>query len=462
MNGALQAASRIRYLALASLVVLIAPLGSCGGGSGGGSEISTFSKSYGGPADDAANAIAATADGGYVLVGQTGFERLLLNGVEGGELWLNKLDANGNVESARRIGLPANELPGTTTTRYARGRPTADGGFVLVGEAKFFDDRNGDGLLNTDEHLNTTDIAVTKLRSDGTVEWLRAHDSGDWRNYDYYEANGDKAAAQDVGSDVWPMDDGGFLVVGDSRANLHDRLGIGFPPGGPAGSDRFHDALSVVAMRLNADGSLRWTRRLADDFFVADNPYYLAATGPIIRGTSDGGAVLSRGLRVDDPDNDDTSDPGNSVTAVWRLGADGAPFWMRALDDPSFATDVEQTDDDADGARDDGFVLTADDPNFEAYIVKLSADGDVHWQAEIGDNFADLPDEVALGDVKQSCGALGGACVLRAVGSYEEDGVPQRAVVQVLDEQGSEIERVVAPLPLTFISRIGDAARGAP
>ncbi|MGH8252214.1 MAG: InlB B-repeat-containing protein, partial [Steroidobacteraceae bacterium] len=42
------------------------------------------------------------------------------------------------------------------------------------------------------------------------------------------------------------------------------------------------------------------------------------------------------------------------------------------------------------------------------------------------------------------------------------DGVPQRAVVQVLDEQGSEIERVVAPLPLTFISRIGDAARGAP
>ncbi len=426
------------------------------------SQVSTFSKSYGGPADDTANAVAPARDGGFVLVGQAAFQRFTgTEGIQQGELWLNKLDANGNVELQRVIGSPANELPGTQTS-YTRGRPTPDGGFILVGSAAILDDRDDNGIQGDGEHFNIKDIAVTKLNAEGAVEWLRTHDSGPWRNYDYFVANGAAAEARDFGEDVWPLADGGYLIAGDSKANLEDRLNLGFPPGGPEGPDRYVDAFSVVVMRLNADGSLLWTRRLADDFFHPENPH---AAGPVIRDTADGGAVLARALTVDDPDVEGSSDPGVAVAAIWRLDGGGAPLWMRTTFNAGgfvIPTDLEQIDDDADGARDDGFVLTAHDV-INAEILKLGADGEIQWREAVGGfQLGDVQDRASFNDIKQSCAEFGGGCQIRAVGSYEEDGDVPRGVVFSFSSVGNETERLFAPDPIAFINRISQGARGEP
>src|SRR5262245_37348049 len=75
----------------------------------------TWAKSYGGPDDDSALAVAATAEGGFVFVGAAdGRENDRLDTARYNDYWINKLDSNGNSEFARVIG-PRNQISATTT-----------------------------------------------------------------------------------------------------------------------------------------------------------------------------------------------------------------------------------------------------------------------------------------------------------------------------------------------------------
>src|SRR5688572_11459704 len=91
----------------------------------------TFSKSYGGPGIDVPYAVRATADGGIVLVGHSGARIDNAAGLQDGDLWIGKLDANGNVEQQYNLGVLA--LAGASAPTFGRVRPTPDGGFVAIG-----------------------------------------------------------------------------------------------------------------------------------------------------------------------------------------------------------------------------------------------------------------------------------------------------------------------------------------
>src|SRR6185503_14929958 len=149
-------------LAFATVIALTA-CGSDGGGRGEGSNVSTFSKSYGGPLHDEARVVLNTDDGGIMLFGtadaQDPYNPGDFSHRPGGNFWAQKLDANGNVEHSRTIGLRAPVQPDTD---WKRARPTADGGAVLVGTRALKQPVNRpDGSIV----VVTTgrDIAITKL-----------------------------------------------------------------------------------------------------------------------------------------------------------------------------------------------------------------------------------------------------------------------------------------------------------
>ena len=79
----------------------------------------------GGDSMDAANAIAPTADGGYILTGISGSY-----GDFRGNLWLVKIDANGDTEWIQTEG-----LGGFTSEGYSV-QQTSDGGYIVAGEKK--------------------------------------------------------------------------------------------------------------------------------------------------------------------------------------------------------------------------------------------------------------------------------------------------------------------------------------
>src|SRR5262245_60641463 len=89
---------------------------------------STFSKSYGGPLHDEGTIVLNTADGGFLLLGTADGDNLVTAAPApgGGDWWLQKLDANGNVEFGRLFG----ERPLPADTRWRRARPLPDGGAV--------------------------------------------------------------------------------------------------------------------------------------------------------------------------------------------------------------------------------------------------------------------------------------------------------------------------------------------
>jgi len=446
-------------------------LAGCGGGEAD-SGVSTFSKSYGGPLHDEARVVLATDDGGFMLLGSADADALgtassLQPGIgapQGGDFWLQKLDANGNVEHSRTIGLRAPAVPGTA---WKRARPTADGGVVLAGTHAITQPiRRPDG--STSVVITDRDLAVTRLDATGNVLWSVSHGSGAWVNYDYFERNGHAAVAHDWAEDVWPMADGGVLVAGTSTANLEDRLGIGFPCddeelnplvtdhhgfetcGGGQGGSRFVDAYSVVVMRLNADGSLRWVRRLTDLPYDSRGNARPDGIGVLVRSTADGGVVLSRSV-------------GRDSALVRRLAADGSPLWrtlLRRVLAPTFnistpPVDLIQTDDPVDGRdadqydreRDDGFVLAT-----RHRVVKLNSGGAVQWNSELALERAapDSQRHLNIHGLAQHCDyGRPPRCDVVAVGGLQKQNAPGSSgpsgFVAFLDQDGDVRAEAYAP-----------------
>lgn len=333
-----------------------------GGGQGeDGTSPTTFSKSYGGPGIETAHAVRATSDGGMILVGHAG-ARLNDGGTLGdGDLWLSKLDANGNVEQQQLLGVIA---PGSLGVEFAQVRPTPDGGYVAVGT---------DGGVG---------INVARFDASGTVLWSRDYASGPWLNYEF--ASSTRQRAIDFGRDVWPLPDGGFWVVADSYADLRDIQNIGFD-GPNTRSDVFVDARSVVVLRLNPSGDLMNLRRLTEDAFgtyrrddgTVDTSNFDV---PIIRATADGGAIIARRKRFRMTPAGGGSSEEHRSTLIQRLFGDGAVRWTRRVDEALYPADLIESRATGDflfvGNEQ---VLAERRPWGCAHAIKLTAAGERAW-----------------------------------------------------------------------------------
>ncbi len=180
-------------------------------------------KTYGGGSTDVANAIRATPDGGYIVIGQS--NSTTIPGHNGNyDYWIIKTDAQGDTLWTKAYGGSAID--------YGRDiRPTADGGYIAVGES-----RSNDGYVHG--HKGTTssyDAWVLKLNASGDTVWTRSYGG----------------AAADGANLVRQTQDGGYLIGGYTASSTDDLDGT--TATGNYG----------WVLRLNAQGDILWQQRLS-------------------------------------------------------------------------------------------------------------------------------------------------------------------------------------------------------
>ncbi len=215
-----------------------------------------WEKNIGGSRDEFAGGIAGTDDGGVLVVGDS---ESYGNGYK--DIYIAKLDKNGNVFSSRTIGGKKEESAKDLTR-------TRDGNFVMVGyrevstsgDADFFImklDQEGRklwtrtyGEKNTDKLLGVTatvdggivatgktrsygsqqsDLSVMKFNANGKLIWHKIY------GFKYYE----------YGNAVTSTTDGGFVIVGGSNT-----LGKG--------------GHSIYVLALDKSGTLIWSHVYGD------------------------------------------------------------------------------------------------------------------------------------------------------------------------------------------------------
>jgi len=135
-----------------------------------------WQKTYGGPYDDRTFSIQQTADGGYIVAGNTG------SFAPAGyiDIWVLKLDPNGNVQWQKTYG-----GPGAHWDMAYSIQQTSDGGYIVAGETASF----GAGDY---------DLWVLKLDSNGNVQWQKTYGGPYW----------------DIAYSIQQTADGGYIVAG--------------------------------------------------------------------------------------------------------------------------------------------------------------------------------------------------------------------------------------------------------
>ncbi len=173
-----------------------------------------WTKTIGGIDDDVAFDIIQTSDGGYAIVG---FTLSFCNAgcPATGDAYIVKLDANGNLQWTKVIGGADDEVASAIAQ-------TNDNGYIVVGRTRSFG--RGD-----------YDMYVIKMDGNGNIQWTKT-------------IGGDSA---DVALSVVQTSDGGYAIAGWSHSFL-PRNAIGSLPRG------------LYIVKLDASGNLQWTRTIGE------------------------------------------------------------------------------------------------------------------------------------------------------------------------------------------------------
>ena len=161
-----------------------------------------WTKTIGGASTDEAWSIIQTSDGGYAITGYT-----WSFGVGGYDVYVVKLDAQGNLQWTRTIG-GGNSDVGLSIIQ------TSDGGYAIAGRTNSFGAGN-------------YDVYVVKLNAQGNLQWTRTIGGTN----------------RDEGSSIIQTSDGGYAIVGWTNS-----FGAG--------------NYDVYVVKLNAQGNLQWTRTI--------------------------------------------------------------------------------------------------------------------------------------------------------------------------------------------------------
>jgi len=161
-----------------------------------------WTKTIGGPKRDWSSSLIQTSDGGYTIAGYTNSF-----GVGEADVYVAKLDANGNLQWTKTIGRPDDES-GTSLIQ------TSDGGYAIAGLTPSF----GAGGL---------DVYVVKLNANGNLQWTKTIGGKSW----------------EAGLSLIQTSDGGYAIAGST---------FFFGAGG----------WDVYVVKLNANGNLQWAKTI--------------------------------------------------------------------------------------------------------------------------------------------------------------------------------------------------------
>ena len=223
-----------------------------------------WDRTFGGEEDDRVFAVQATADGGYIVAGDT-----YSKGAGHYDVWVLKLDAQGEQKWERTFG-------GKNMDRAFAVQVTADGGYLVVG---YTGSKGAGWRPDTDNPFPHLTAWVLKLDAQGRLEW--DHTLGRKKNYNSSRVQDERAFA------VQATADGGYIVAGDTEFN----------------SPGFHDAW---VLKLDAQGKLEWERTFGGK---------LNDSAHAVQATADGGYIVVGDTR--------SKGAGESDAWVLKLDRDG-------------------------------------------------------------------------------------------------------------------------------------------
>ena len=135
-----------------------------------------WDKTFGGTDIDWVKSVQQTSDGGYILAGST-----FSYGAGDGDVWLIKIDSNGNKQWDKTFG-------GTEFDKAFSVQQTSDSGYILIGETESY----GAG---------DDDIWLIKTDSNGNKQWDKTFGG----------------ASLDFASSVQQTSDGGYILIGSTE-----------------------------------------------------------------------------------------------------------------------------------------------------------------------------------------------------------------------------------------------------
>jgi uncharacterized delta-60 repeat protein len=266
-----------------------------------------WQRTYGGAGWDEASSIQQTSDGGYIVAGGTNSF-----GAGDHDFWVLKLNTDGSIDWERTYG-------GADRDWASSIQQTSDGGYIVAGVTLSFGAGNGD-------------VWVLKLDPDGTVAWQKTY-GGVWKDW---------------ASSIQQTSDGGYIVAGVTQSF------------GEGNGD-------VWVLKLSPDGTVVWQETYGGA---------MADEANSIQQTSDGGYIVAG----------QTYSVGAGSADVWvlKLNPDGSVAWQKAYGGAGWemASSIQQT-------SDGGYIVAGETNSFGAggsdfWVLKLNADGSVAWQKTYG------------------------------------------------------------------------------
>lgn len=244
-------------------------------------------KPYGGSADDVANSICQTPDGGYIMVGSTKSSNGSFTSNHGmSDAFLIKTNAVGIIEWQKTYGGSNDDFGHTVIV-------LADGSYVFSASSM---SSNGDLTTNN----GNTDLWVVKTDNSGNIIWQKSYGGSVSECYD--------------DSEISQTSDGGFVIGGIAYSN-----------NGDASGNHSYNTGDAWAIKLDRLGNKLWHRCFggtAEDY------------GYSIRETADKGYIMS-GLNRAAPQFQGTN-------ADWTPGTNRSyDAWLIKLNPDAFLLSTE-------------------------------------------------------------------------------------------------------------------------
>jgi len=316
-----------------------------------------WQKSLGGTSEEEALCIQQTADGGFIIAGESYSNDNDVSGNHGAsDYWIIKTDNSGEIQWQKSLGGSSYEVASSI-------RQCTDGGYIVAG----FSRSNDDDV--TDHHGTTSfyDYWVVKLDSIGTIEWQKSLGG----------------TVNEFANSVLQTVDGSFVVAGYSASVDGDVTGH---HGGTVTTDYW-------IVRLSASGNLLWEKSLGGT---------ATETANSISQTTDGGFIVAG--YSNSSDFDVTVNYGTFDYWIVKLDSAGNIEWQKSLggtaDDESAS--ALQTFDGGYIAAGHSFSddndVTGNHGGYDYWIAKLHSDGSLDWQKSLGgssDDFASSIDQTA-------------------------------------------------------------------
>jgi len=321
--------------------------------------IEVWQKTYGGSSYDGASSIQQTTDGGYIVAGYTGSF-----GAGGGDVYVIKLDANGNKVWEKTFGGSGDDIAYSI-------QQTTDGGYIIAG-------KTGD--------LYSGDVYIIKLDKDGNKMWEKTFggsgDDGAYSiqqttdggyivagltnsfgagSYDVYiiklGENGNKVwekiyggSSYDIANSIQQTTDGGYIVAGYTNSF------------GAGGGD-------VYVIKLDANGNKVWEKTFGGS---GDDEAHS------VQQTTDGGYIVAgKTLYYSD-------------VYVIKLDTNGNEVWEKTFsgsgEDRAYS--IQQTKDG--GYIVAGYTYSFGTWSYDVYVIKLDENGNKLWEKTYGGSSYDI------------------------------------------------------------------------